>query len=137
MTDKMVTDIHAMHAKFGVHDAVANFTPSMAKAFLKFRLACIDEELNETRDAVADGDPEEVVDGLIDILVFTIGTLDLLSINTEKAWDEVVASVRTKEVGVKPGRPNPHGLPDLLKPEGWKPPSHKGNHGKLKEIFNA
>ena len=39
-----------------------------------------------------------------------------------------------KQVGVKPGRPNPLGLPDLMKPEDWKAPSHEGNHGKLHDI---
>jgi len=40
----------------------------------------------------------------------------------------------TKEVGIKASRPNPLGLPDLIKPEGWQPPSHQGNHGLLKFI---
>jgi hypothetical protein len=36
-----------------------------------------------------------------------------------------------KQPGVKPERPNPLGLPDLMKPEGWVNPSHNGNHGNL------
>ena len=36
-----------------------------------------------------------------------------------------------KEPGVKPGRPNPFGLPDLIKPEGWQGPNHEDNHGNL------
>jgi hypothetical protein len=36
-----------------------------------------------------------------------------------------------KKVGIKETRPNPLGLPDLIKPKDWKAPSHKGNHGKL------
>ena len=39
-----------------------------------------------------------------------------------------------KEVGVKEERPNPLGLPDLVKPEGWVNPSHSGNHGILNDI---
>ena len=38
---------------------------------------------------------------------------------------------RSKEVGIKQGRPNPLGLPDLIKPEGWTPPDHSGNYGKI------
>ena len=41
----------------------------------------------------------------------------------------------TKSPGVKPGRPNPFGLPDLLKPEGWTAPTHRGNHGSLSDIL--
>ena len=36
-----------------------------------------------------------------------------------------------KEVGVKPSRPNPLGLPDLIKPEDWEAPNHEGNYGDL------
>jgi len=41
-----------------------------------------------------------------------------------------------KRVGIKPERPNPLGLPDLIKPKGWKAPIHKTNHGKFDEWEN-
>jgi predicted HAD superfamily Cof-like phosphohydrolase len=91
------------------------------------------EEMNETIDAaVFDKKPEEVVDGLIDLCVFAIGTLDVFGVDANEAWDRVYAANMNKQVGVKPGRPNPFGLPDLLKPTGWTAPSHEGNHGNLK-----
>jgi len=37
----------------------------------------------------------------------------------------------SKEVGIKEGRDNPLGLPDLVKPAGWLAPDHSGNHGDL------
>ena len=40
-----------------------------------------------------------------------------------------------KEVGIKASRPNPLGLPDLIKPEGWTAPSHADNTGTLKKVF--
>ena len=39
-----------------------------------------------------------------------------------------------KNVGVKSTRPNPLGLPDLIKPVGWEAPSHEDNHGLLSQI---
>jgi len=39
-----------------------------------------------------------------------------------------------KEIGIKKERPNPFGLPDLIKPDGWEPPIHTDNHGKLNDI---
>jgi hypothetical protein len=63
-----------------------------------------------------------------------IGTLDAFGIDSEKAWDEVLKANMKKEVGVKETRPNPLGLPDLIKPEGWTAPSHEDNHGKLHNI---
>ena len=41
-----------------------------------------------------------------------------------------------KVPGVKPGRPNPLGLPDLTKPSGWSGPDHSNNLGDLERIIN-
>ena len=41
-----------------------------------------------------------------------------------------------KQVGIKESRPNPLGLPDLIKPEGWTAPSHKDNVGLLGLLFD-
>jgi predicted HAD superfamily Cof-like phosphohydrolase len=88
----------------------------------------------ETEAALTHNDSEEIVDGLIDLCVVAIGTLDAFGIDAHKAWDEVLKANLSKEVGVKESRPNPLGLPDLIKPEGWEAPSHEGNHGKLNDI---
>jgi predicted HAD superfamily Cof-like phosphohydrolase len=127
-------DIHDMHTKFGVRDAVKNFDSVMLRTFLRFRLDFLHEELQETEKAAQSGiplDQEEIVDGLIDLCVVAIGTLDALGVDPHKAWNEVHKANMTKEVGVKPSRPNPLGLPDLIKPEGWVGPSHDGNYGHL------
>ena len=96
-------------------------------------LNCDKLVVNETIDAALfDRDPEEVVvDGLIDLCVFAIGTLDVYGVDPNKAWDRVYEANMAKSPGVKPGRPNPFGLPDLLKPAGWTCPTHKDNHGNL------
>lgn len=142
-------DIYMMHNKFGVKewfDANKGNKELMAN-YLTFRLNMCLEELLETAEAadlelainedgkfafmgdVTKTDPEEIVDGLIDLCVFAIGTLDVFGVDANKAWDAVYQANIVKNVGVKPGRPNPFGLPDLIKPEGWVAPSHKGNHG--------
>jgi predicted HAD superfamily Cof-like phosphohydrolase len=134
MSKDWAKDINEMHTKFGVRDAVKNFDSIMQRTFLRFRLDFLHEELGETEKASQTGiplDSEEIVDGLIDLCVVAIGTLDALGVDPHKAWDEVHKANMTKEVGVKESRPNPLGLPDLIKPEGWVGPSHKGNHGLL------
>jgi predicted HAD superfamily Cof-like phosphohydrolase len=99
-------------------------------AFLKFRIKFLYEELNETDSkGFADKNSEELVDGLIDLCVVAIGTLDAFHIDAYAAWDAVHNANMAKEPGVKAERPNPLGLPDLMKPEGWTAPSHEGNHG--------
>ena len=106
------------------------------RKFLKFRAECIQEEVDELDQAVRgkEVDAEETVDALIDICVFAIGTLDLFGVDGHRAWREVYEANMAKEVGIKKERPNPFGLPDLVKPSGWQPPSHVGNYGKLEDI---
>jgi predicted HAD superfamily Cof-like phosphohydrolase len=145
-------DMSMMHQKFGVHEWFEknkNDKELMTKYFT-FRLNMCFEELLETGTAAGlllkqkddgnfaftetnnDSDPEEIVDGLIDLCVFAIGTLDVFGVDANEAWDKVYAANMNKNVGVKAGRPNPFGLPDLIKPAGWTAPSHEGNHGDLK-----
>ena len=89
------------------------------------------EELGEMAVACDEKNPEEVVDALIDLCVVAIGTLDAFGIDANEAWNEVHSANMAKEPGVKESRPNPLGLPDLIKPEGWTGPDHDGNHGYL------
>jgi predicted HAD superfamily Cof-like phosphohydrolase len=126
-------DIMMMHNKFGVRDwfEANKDNKELMKKYLRFRLKMCNEEMNETIDAWMDQDSEEIVDGLIDLCVFAIGTLDVFGVDANEAWDRVYEANMAKEPGVKPGRPNPFGLPDLLKPSGWTPPTHEGNHGDL------
>ena len=139
MSKDWVKDIHDMHQKFGVHEwalkKLFEKDYETLQKFLQFRLDFIGEEYNETRSALINKDAEEVVDGLIDLCVVAIGTLDAFGVNAHEAWDRVHAANMSKEPGIKPERPNPLGLPDLMKPEGWTAPSHKDNHGNLSDIF--
>jgi predicted HAD superfamily Cof-like phosphohydrolase len=156
MSNNWVQDINDMHAKFGVHDWVAKKVAESdietLRKYMQFRIDFLKEELLETAKAAglqpalnkdnelvfmrsgADADPEEIVDGLIDLCVVAIGTLDAFGIDAYKAWDAVHTANMTKEPGVKPSRPNPLGLPDLIKPEGWTAPSHEGNHALISKL---
>ena len=129
-------DMRAMHEKFGVHEVVEKMDKEKLRQFLKFRAECIQEETDELHHAISGKhvDAEEVVDALIDVCVFAIGTLDLFGVDANQAWNEVLEANMAKDVGIKKERPNPFGLPDLIKPEGWEAPSHEHNHGKLEEM---
>jgi hypothetical protein len=136
MSKDWVKDISDMQYKYGVKLWMHNNKEDAEKLrkYLEFRVKFIREELMETEAALTHNDPEEIVDGLIDICVVAIGTLDAFGVDPYKAWDEVLKANLSKEVGVKESRPNPLGLPDLIKPEGWEAPSHEGNHGKFNDI---
>jgi len=137
MSADMVHDMYMMHNKFGVHEWFEKnkHDKDLMDKYLEFRLSMCKEELDETMAAYASKNPEEVVDGLIDLVVFALGTLDVFGVDTKAAWDKVYEANMAKSPGVKAGRPNPFGLPDLIKPEGWVAPSHKDNHGFLPEVL--
>jgi predicted HAD superfamily Cof-like phosphohydrolase len=130
-------DMNNMHRQYGVHDAVDKLSDDKLKALARFRLDFLKEELREGYKAFEEGDPEEYVDAMIDIVVVAVGTLNLFGVDFHKAWREVLKANLSKEVGVKASRPNPLGLPDLIKPEGWVGPTHEGNHGTLTNAFGV
>ena len=132
--NSIFNDMFHMHDRYQVHAAVDKMDSETFKKFMKFRLDFLNEELGETWKAYNENDAEEIVDGLIDLIVVAAGTLDLCGVDAQRAWDEVLKANMSKRVGVKDGRPNPLGLPDLVKPDDWKGPSHENNHGRLAEL---
>lgn len=133
MSKDWVKDIHDMQTKYQTREWVKD-NPEKLRDFLEFRVDFLQEELDETSAALVSTDSEEIVDGLIDLCVVAIGTLDAFGVDPYKAWDEVLYANMRKNVGVKSTRPNPLGVPDLVKPDDWEAPSHKGNYGKLNDI---
>lgn len=135
MSQDWVKDIEDMHSKYGVREWVLEKVKQDDKEslqkFIQFRLCFLQEELNETQEAFERADPEEVIDGLIDLCVVAIGTLDAFGCDAYGSWDEVLRANMSKQVGVKESRPNPLGLPDLIKPDNWKGPDHAGYEGFL------
>ena len=134
-TSDIFEDMRQMHDKYGVHNWMANATPEQLSKFLQFRIDFLNEELTETTEAFANKDAEEVVDGLIDLIVIAAGTLDAFGVDGNAAWQQVLKANMAKEVVVKPTRPNKLGLPDLIKPSGWQAPDHSGNHGTFGNMF--
>jgi len=138
MSTNWFKDMQDMHKKYGVDkwmDDEKTYDGIHLRKYMKFRIGMMQEELDETKTAFDNKDAEEMVDGMIDLCVFAIGTLEVFGVDANKAWDEVYKANMSKEVGIKEGRPNPLGLPDLVKPEGWTGPEHKDNHGNISNSF--
>jgi predicted HAD superfamily Cof-like phosphohydrolase len=133
MSTNWVQDINEMHKHYGIHPVMEKMSAEQLTEFLKFRANFLQEELDELRAAT---NADDVVDALIDLCVVAIGTLDSYSVDSNTAWDRVLDANMKKKVGIKASRPNPLGLPDLIKPEGWEAPSHADNVGKLNEVFS-
>lgn len=126
-----IKDNDEFQKKYGFDLADKNYD------YLKFRIeSLLTEEFNETISAYKNKDSEELVDGLIDMLVIIFGILSLFDIDINKAWKEVYKANMSKVRGVKPGREESGGV-DVYKPEGWVGPDHSDNHGKFDEAFNS
>lgn len=128
-------NMNNLHRHYGVHEAMDRLTPEQLKEFVSFRFRFLQEEVNEGFRAIEEQSAEEIIDSLIDLTVVAVGTLDLFDVDIDKAWNEVLRANMNKKVGIKESRPNPLGLPDLVKPEGWVGPDHTGNHGRLANLF--
>lgn len=126
----MINDNKKFQKKFGFDQEEIDLKK------LNFRMDLLLEEFNEIRKAHKDRDPEEWVDGHIDLMVIALGNLHLAGVDVKKAWKEVFRANMSKERGIKPGREQSGGF-DVIKPEGWQSPSHAGNHGRLDEIFKT
>ena len=146
MSKNWVQDISDMHTKFGVNAKLREMDSGKLEAFLKFRIDFLEEELEEMRKALVDYQAgkipankaaDDTVDALIDLCVVAIGTLDGFDVNSYEAWDRVHNANMAKEVGIKASRPNPLGLPDLIKPEGWTAPEHGDNVGMLNKVYRG
>jgi predicted HAD superfamily Cof-like phosphohydrolase len=131
MSKNWVKDICDMHKKFGVNPVIRSLDEQKLYSFLEFRIKFLEEELNEMKSAK---EVDDIVDALIDLCVVAIGTLDAFDVDSYQAWDEVHKANMAKEVGIKASRPNPLGLPDLIKPKGWVAPEHKDNVGLLSKL---
>ena len=78
MSFDWVRDIAIMHDKYGVKKWMEENkeNPDKLRTYLQFRVDFLREELDETEAALISTDAEEIVDGLIDLCVVAIGTLD-------------------------------------------------------------
>ena len=140
MSKNWFHDMKVMHQKFGVNkwmqaEQQSDVEFKRLNKFMQFRLGMMQEELDETKKAFKEKDAPEMVDGMIDLCVFAIGTLEVFGVDASKAWDEVYKANMSKEVGIKEGRPNPLGLPDLMKPDDWQGPVHEDNCGNISDSF--
>lgn len=105
---------------------IALLPDALQKEFWEFRVRFIEEELNELKAAQT---PALAVDAIIDMMVVALGTLACFGVDVREAWDRVYKANIAKVPGENPTRPNPFGLPDLIKPEGWTAPNHDDNVG--------
>ncbi len=130
-----VGDVRDLCRLYGADPAsVSSLTNDLLVAFWRFRVGCLAEEVDELRAAST---PSDAVDALVDLVVFAVGTLVSFGVPVEEAWARVHRANMAKVRGVKPERPNPFGLPDLVKPAGWVPPDHSDLVGLVGRVYGG
>ena len=79
-----------MHQKYGVNkwfqaEQQSDVEWRRFNKYMAFRLGMMQEELDETKQAFEQKDAPEMVDGIIDLCVFAIGTLEAFGVDANKA----------------------------------------------------
>lgn len=88
----------------------------------KMYLKLIDEEVQELKEAVAQGDTVEQLDALLDIIVVTIGAIHSAGHDGEGGWKEVMGTNFAK-IDEETGKVRKREDGKVLKPAGWVAPN--------------
>lgn len=88
----------------------------------------MEEETQETAEAMTNRDYVKAVDGAVDTIVVAIGFLHSIGVNPDKAWDIVHAANMRKVVNGKVYRRNDGQI--------GKPPGFVGPEAELAELVN-
>lgn len=113
---RLMNLVKAMHEKFGL----ANTTGAthLSKEEKDFRVAALQEELNEYSDAESLVDQ---YDALLDLIVFAVGSLERHGFPLQEGFEIVMRANMAKEVGQN-GSKRGGFKRDLVKPAGWQSP---------------
>ncbi len=88
-----------------------------------YRIACLQEEINELAEADTLVDQ---YDAILDCIVFAVGTLYRMGMPLQEGFDAVMKANMSKVPGNNPHKTDERRAAyrgtDLVKPEGWTPP---------------
>ena len=109
-------DVREFQKKFG---HITNDTPThLTRRKLMERIQCMQEELDEFTEAVADQDLAAQADALVDLVYFAKGTANMLGLPWDALWADVHDANMAKVAGVGP---RGHKV-DCIKPVDWVGP---------------
>jgi len=113
----LFSQVEAMHAKFGIKYTGAPRALSVEERV--FRETCLAEELAEYHEAKT---LEDEFDALLDLLVFTLGTIQRQGFPLEPGFNRVMAANMQKELATTASASKRNFQIDLVKPIGWTAP---------------
>lgn len=118
-------DVRAFHVKFGLPHFGENDNPHLLSADVdKFRANFMQEELDEYKEAVAQGDLAKAADALVDLVYVALGTAHMMHIPFNACWEEVQRANMSKEraTSADDERSKRKSTLDIVKPDGWTTP---------------
>lgn len=110
-------DVETFHKKF--EQKIGDNPGFSDENTMKLRIALVEEEILELKDACEDKDFPSFVDAITDSIYVLLGTAIATGVDIEPIWQEVQKTNMAKAVG------NKRDDGKLLKPEGWKAPDIK------------
>jgi predicted HAD superfamily Cof-like phosphohydrolase len=119
-------DVLAFHYKYDVRTSLVDKPHIPARDVLDFRRKFLQEELDEFQLAYTSVDIEKSLDALIDLVYVAYGTAILMGISPrcwQECWDEVQRANMTKMRAPTAGDSKRGHELDVVKPEGWRPPT--------------
>jgi predicted HAD superfamily Cof-like phosphohydrolase len=122
-------DVRAFQRKFGI--PLADAPTPLTKELSDFRVAFMQEELDEYKAAVADGDLTKQADALVDLVYVALGTALSQGFPWQVIWN-LVHTANMKKVRVDSPDQGRNQF-DVVKPEGWESP----NLGITKVLLRA
>lgn len=115
-------DIREFHEFFGLeYDGDPRHLPPELQLF---RIAFMQEELNEYIRAVLAEDLEKQVDALVDLVYVALGTAYLQGFRWEPHWEQVHEANMRKVRATSKEQSARSSTADVIKPSGWTPPDH-------------
>jgi hypothetical protein len=128
----LLGDVAKFHHKFGLtYYGPPRFLP---EDMFAHAIACFEEEIEEYKEAVAEGDLVKAHDALIDLVYFVLGRVILHGFPFREGWD-LVQDANMRKVRAEPdGSNSKRGFGcDVVKPPGWVAPDHSPLFGIIVE----
>lgn len=135
MSKNNFADVGDFHTKFGLHSVTARgpYQQPIDPALMDFRVKFMQEELDEFKEGLEEGDHAKMFDALIDLAYVVFGTAHLSGYPWQEGWDLVQAANMSKVRAQADGSDSKRGSSfDVVKPEGWTAPDIDGllqDHG--------
>ena len=128
----LLANVVAMHIKFNVYNEMnkAYRDKRLTREYLKrHRIIALMEEIEEFQNSRTDA---EELDALIDLIIFALGTVDLLGYRNifNEAFEKIMEANMKKKLG--PVKKRGSFEIDLVKPRGWKPADLKPLIAKIR-----